>query len=115
MHCPILMGNTSDVVDREPSNGDVYKMLLGSVSKLYDERDDSEPTTPSSAPSRSSEEAAQTSSSPASYEGIQPPQSSHTPDLFPTPSRSNTESSSATVRPNTRSRLNKIEGILKKH
>ena len=96
------MMNASDVVDTEPSNGDVYKMLLGSVSKLYDERDDSEPTTPSSAPSRSSEERVPTSSNPASTPGIQRPQSFHATDWYPPPDRSNTDTSSDTVRQNNR-------------
>ena len=111
------MMNASDVVDTEPSHGDVYKMLLGSVSKLYDERDDSEPTTPISAPSTASSEetAQQTLSSPTFPSGIPWSQSLNTPDCFPPPSRSDTGASSATVRPNSHNRSSTIDGILKKH
>jgi len=108
------MTNASDVVDTEPSNGDVYKMLLGSISKLYDERDDSEPTTPSSGPSTSSEETAQASSSPALPPGIQRPLILQTSDLFSPPGRSDTDASSSTLRANIHNRQSNVESILKK-
>jgi hypothetical protein len=35
-----MLTHNSDIVDTEPSDGDIYQMLLGSIDDQYDERND---------------------------------------------------------------------------
>jgi hypothetical protein len=94
----------SDVIDTESSRGNVFKMLLGSVSKIYDERESYNNTTPIGGThafgldgqSQMQRNQINPAILPTHQHHVTPPSGNW---LFPPPSRTDTEASSSTLRP----------------